>query len=1160
MSNKENFDLDALVAAADSLPPELRNQFVNLMPPTIRKLVLDRIGDVDPSMATREDSADSIADRVLPPTVIVDPGAKPETGDESSFKNKGDSNSPGSSSVSLVKLHARGAVGEVFVAFDDQLTREIALKRVRNDLPDNKQRLKRFIREAKITANLQHPGIVPIYDLSVSDNQAHYTMPLVSGSTLSELIQQTHDELHERSTPEQWTSKMRPLLTSFIAVCNAIDYAHTQDVLHRDLKPANIMIGTRGQTLVLDWGCAKSLSEEDESEDSVSGIENDELAKIYGIESGKQMTMMGSVMGTIAFMSPEQASGDSRKIGIPSDIFGLGATLFNLLTNEVAYECDETSGSSVEQALEAINCGKHRSIDEVGARVPAPLAAICKRSMAFDPQDRYSSAAALAKDIDLFLAGEPVSAWKEPLSKRAMRFVKRHRTLFAALAGTLLVGFVSLAFFAWSSNQQRSTLTDKNTELADVNARLSDSLKAEQQLKSTAVDREIESRQQLYETEMLLASEASSEPGGFGRLRQLVQRWGEEESGLVPGWEWKHLKELGSREFWKTDLNATANRITFTRDDPAGRVFDSGESLLFKIDVDDKKVSEPRNLPRDVTAVDFNRDQSLMAIGMRDGTVKVMSVDDNDIEPVVFKKLDSAVNDIRWNIGGDYIAACDTSGKIALWQWYEREIKYTGKGVLNQSGKQLLNWSYDGKKLYWTTGKSIFELIAESRLKKRLVDDSWILNPCWSHEGKLVAYIGPENTIVVKDLLANTTTRLSGHQLFIESLQWHPAKHYLLSSSADGSVRIWNTDTEKQVRQLLGHDGQVYWAAWSSDGSKVVSGGLPEDQLHTWDVSDLGNEFNRELQDRPAFDWHPDGTQIAMAENADIVIQNDALDFRRITSVDTNESEIFGIAYNPAGDQIACIARTGRIWTIDVKSGGLLQLYDSGSDEKIYPEITGKAVAWSPDGKYLAGVGGNGKIRVCDLSTGDNVAEKLSQQVEKPLAVSWSPLNDGGISKLAIAGTDNFIYVFDPVNQKILNRMRQPGWKTALAWSPDGKKIGVSNRRSIAIWNVQKEKLIGSCDGPSAMIRDISWSSSQDRVAALAEDGTVCLWNDSTLAFSAKFNLHQRAPYSIRWSPDGMRLVSTARHGRLVLQAVSKSAKTEKEKPPSDNGDAENQN
>ena len=1159
MSNKENFDLDALVAAADSLPPELRGQFLDLMPPTVRNLVLERIGEAVPSMATKQDDAGSVTNRILPPTVIVDPGAELECENatsDNSFK------SAGSSSVSLVKLHARGAVGEVFVAFDDRLTREIALKKVRNDLPNNKQRFKRFIREAKITANLQHPGIVPIYDLSVSGNEAHYTMPLVSGSTLSELIQQTHSELNDRVSIDQWTSKMRPLLTRFIAVCNAVDYAHSQDVLHRDLKPANIMIGTQGQTLVLDWGCAKSLSEESEDEESTSGIEDDELAKIYGIEPRKQMTVMGSVMGTIAFMSPEQASGDSRKIGIPSDIFGLGATLFNLLTNEVAYECEETSGSSVEQALEAINCGKHRSIDEVSTRVPAPLAAICKRSMAFDPKDRYATAAELAKDIDLFLAGEPVSAWKEPLSKRATRFIKRYRTLFATLAGTLLVGFVSLAFSLWASNQQKAELAGKNTELKnvnvrleDVNVRLSSSLMTEKRLKSTAVKREAESRQQLYESEMLLASEASSEPGGFGRMRQLVQRWSGEEQKLTPGWELRHLNKLGNREYWKADLDATANRIFFTRDNPAGRVFDSDQLLLFKIDVDSKEVLDQRNLPRNATAVDFNRDQSLMAIGMRDGSVRVTSVDDSSSEPVVFKKLDSAIIDIRWNIGGDYIAACDASGKIALWQWYEREIKYTGKGVLTQTGKQLLNWSYDGKKLYWTTREEIIELIAESRIKKVLTQDSWILNPCWSHEGKLVAYIGPDNTIVVKDLNIDRTTRFTGHQLFIESLQWHPSRHYLLSSSFDGSVRIWNTDTEQEVRQLLGHDGQVYSAAWSSDGSKVVSGGLPEDQLHVWDVSDLGSEFDSELLNHPAFDWHPGGTEIALASGADIVIQNDALESRTIAAVDTNESEIFGIAYNPAGDQIACIAQTGRIWTVDAKSGGLLQLYDSGSGENRYPEVTSKAIAWSPDGNYLAGVGGKGKIRVWDLSTGDNIGEKFSRQVKKTLAVSWSPLDEDGVSRLALAGIDDFIYVFDPGTRKVVNRMIQDGWKTGLAWSPDGKKIGVSDQRSIAIWNVQSEKLIGNCDGPSAMIRDISWSNSQDRIAALAEDGTVCLWNDETLAYSAKFKLHQRVPYTIRWSPDGSRLASTARHGRLVFQ----TAETPKEKPPSENGGVENQ-
>ena len=532
MSNKENYDLDALVAAMDSLPAGLRDQFMQLIPPVTRDQLKERIGKVDPSMSTRQDDPGSATGSQLPPTVIVEPGfiikGEDETPDHQSSRNDFESNG-----VSLKKLHARGAAGEVFVAFDDQLAREIALKRVRNDQPNSKHRLDRFIREAKITANLQHPGIVPIYDLNVSGDSTHYTMPLVSGSTLSELIQQAHDELDDRSSPEQWTAKMRPLLTSFIAVCNAIDYAHSQKVLHRDIKPANIMIGTQGQTLVLDWGCAKSLDEKIETNENAnpelntsnSGIEDDELAKIYGMEPGKRMTVMGSVMGTIAFMSPEQASGDTRTIGIASDIFGLGATLFNLLTNSVAFECDETSGSGIELALEAVNQGKHRRIEEIDSRVPAPLAAICSHAMAFAPEDRYATSGEMGKDIDLFLAGEPVSAWKEPLSRRAVRFVKRNRAVFAALAGILMVGFVSLAFFAWSSVRQRAELTSKNTELADKTSKLSNSLLVAKQLKESAEDRENESRQQLYETEMLLASQASSEAGGFGRMRQLIQRW-----------------------------------------------------------------------------------------------------------------------------------------------------------------------------------------------------------------------------------------------------------------------------------------------------------------------------------------------------------------------------------------------------------------------------------------------------------------------------------------------------------------------------------------------------------------------------------------------------------------------------------------------------------
>ena len=1140
MSDKEDYDLDALVAAANALSPELRAQFVELIPPELQVQVLRRLGELDPSMATQEELSGNKTQYLqpdLPPTIITEPGAEVQVdAAEPAGRPRSSGKKKKSRHVNLVKLHARGAVGEVFVAFDDKLIRELALKRVRNDLPNSELRFNRFIREAKITASLQHPGIVPIYDLQISGGDAHYTMPLVSGSTLAELIKQTHEELGESPTREQWLSKMRPLLNNFIAVCNAIDYAHSQKVLHRDIKPANIMIGTQGQTLVLDWGCAKDLNEADSPlEESNTGIENDELAKIYGIEANNQMTMMGSVIGTIAFMSPEQASGDSRNIGLSSDIFGLGATLFNLLTNEVAYDQSESS-ASVQQSIEDINQGQHRSVAEVDSRVPVPLAAVCMRSMAYDPDDRYPTAGDLGRDIDAFLAGDAVSAWREPLTWQAMRFVKRYRTAFATLAAVLLVGFMSLAYFAWSSNQQRVALSEKNEELAKA-------VEVQHRLTKAAKDREIESQQQLYETEMLLASEASSEPGGFGRMRQLVERWREGSTDVVPGWEWQHLNRLGNLEKWKVDVSATVRKVMFTREVPVARVFDSAQSLLFKVDVDNEKILERRQLPKDTTVVDFNRDQSLMAIGKQDGTVVVFSLTEKDADPVEFKELDTAVTDIRWNIGGDYIAACDTSGKIAVWQWYERALKHSDGGVVNQTGKQLLNWSYDGKQVCWTSEKEILALNMVDLKKETLARDSWILNPCWSHEGKLLAYIGPENTIVVIDLAAKQKARFSGHQLYIESLQWHPAQHYLLSSSADGSVRIWNADTQKEVRQLLGHDGHVFSAAWSPDGEKVVSGGVDNDRLRVWDASDLGNGFDRELQDHPAFDWHPDGMQVAVAEGTEIMVQDGGSAPKSLPSVDSEESEIFGIAYNPTGDQLACIARTGRIWTVDANSGDLLKVYDSGGKENCYPEITAKAIRWSPDGKYLAGVGGGGKVHVWDLATGESIGQEILSRILKPLVLSWSSQSQNGTSQLALAGVDDFVCIFDTKEQKIVKRILQYGRKTALAWSPDGKQIAMARRRGVGIWNLETGEKIGTCEGSSSMIRDVSWSSSQNRIAALAEDGLICLWNSESCAYCGRFSHHKRTPYAIRWSPDGKRLASTARYGRLVLQSTSDTKK-----------------
>ena len=1135
MRDQEHSNFKAIAKIAEMLSQDQLGEFVSLLPTESRKNLRDHLEKKNSATDAGGTSG------LLAATVIV------EATDDTITRDQ-DAAAAESENVKLVKLHARGAVGEVFVAFDHQLSREVALKRIRPDLPQTSRRFDRFVREAAITAKLQHPCIVPVYDFHLSGQDVHYTMPLVSGSNLSTLIARAHKEMDPSPRYDQWIASLRPLLVHFIAVCNAIDYAHSQNVLHRDIKPENVMIGTQGQTIVLDWGCAKEIEEGPQIQPGEPQIQDSELAEILGVEVKKGMTIAGSVMGTLEYMSPEQAAGDIERVGKQSDIFGLGTTLFNLLTNEPAIEFSQRDTQDVDHALKAVRQGMHRGVEDVSNRVPRALVEVCQRAMAFAPKDRYRSAGDLGRDVDAFLAGEPVSVYAEPVADRALRFVKRYRTAFTTLVGMLLVGFLSLGFVALQINKQRDQEARKNDQLEDLNSRLTRSVAAEKQLTHVATVREQESTQRLYDTEMLLASEAFSNPGGFGRMRELVGRWNDPQRSSFTGWEWEFLTAMGNQERWTAALDATANRIVFTRDQSLGRVFDFENRMMVTIDTMKNRIVERRSLPEGVTAADLNRDQSLLALGFENGKVTVLDLENEDEdEPVELDGLDSAVTDISWNIGGDYLAASDSAGQLSVWQWFERQQVASASGVLNMARKRLLNWSFDGQRLSWTTGKQIRELAMDTKQESVIAEDDWIVSPCWSHEGKLLSWIGPNNIVVVEDPKQKTRSELKGHQLFVETLHWHPSLHFLLSSSADGSVRIWNVDDSKEVRHFFGHNGPVFAADWNQDGSRVVSGGLPDDQLHVWDASNLGESaFDRELQSQPAIDWHPDGSLIALAEGSDVLLVEIDGKSTTLKDVSPDGEIIFGIAFDPSGKRIACVSELGKVWTVDARRGELIKVYDSGSDQKAYPPPTTKSVAWSPDGKYLAGIGSKRKVRVWDDSSGEEVAAESADEFGKALVIAWQPQKANHSSDvtpqtpaLAVAGTEDHVFVFQPKTRKITQRLAQFGWKTGLDWSPDGTRIAASDRRCIRVWDVETENQVGRCDGPNAMVLDLSWSQSQQRIAAVAEDGMICLWHEETFAFCGKFDLHQRSPYAVCWSPDGEQLLSTARHGRMVLQKTA---------------------
>ncbi|MBS0264919.1 MAG: tetratricopeptide repeat protein [Planctomycetes bacterium] len=416
----------------------------------------------------------------------------------------------------VVRPHARGGLGEVFVAKDLELNREVALKAIQGQYCDDEVSLSRFLLEAEVTGGLEHPGIVPVYGLGKNaDGRPFYAMRFIRGESLKETI----ERLHARGPVDYSSLEFRQLLGRFVDVCQAIEYAHSRGVLHRDLKPANIMLGKFGETLVLDWGLAKPAGMS--SHPSVA----DEAAWQYASEL--EATRAGVIIGTPGFMSPEQAAGQVVLMGPTTDIYSLGATLYQMLTAQGpigAHRSTTLNPQSnspkltVVEVLRRVKRGEYLPPRDVNPGIPAPLAAICVKAMALQPGDRYPSAADLAADIERYLADEPVSAFVEPLTIRARRWMKWHQTLVGSTAAAAVVTAIALGIFG-------AVVKGKNSSLAAANAAIEkQSEQILQQFETLTSARQDAQRSadearavlKFFENRVLAAARPESQDGGLG--------------------------------------------------------------------------------------------------------------------------------------------------------------------------------------------------------------------------------------------------------------------------------------------------------------------------------------------------------------------------------------------------------------------------------------------------------------------------------------------------------------------------------------------------------------------------------------------------------------------------------------------------------------------
>jgi eukaryotic-like serine/threonine-protein kinase len=405
----------------------------------------------------------------------------------------------------VLRPHARGGLGAVFVALDEELNREVAIKEIQDSFVKDPINRARFLAEAVITGNLEHPGVVPVYALGWRAGRPFYAMRFIRGESFKEAIDAFHRGAHTPADPGARFLALRKLSNRFISVCEAIAYAHSRGLLHRDLKPANIMLGKYGETLVIDWGLAVPLPHPAEPN------KGQEEPPPLG---AKRSPGLGSLVGTPAYMSPEQASGERERLSAASDIYSLGATLYCLLTGKAPFD-----GRDVATILQRVCVGDFPAPRQVDASIDRALDAICLKAMSLNPQARYSSANALAEDVERWLADEPVSAARAPLALRARRWARRHRTLVASALATLVVAVIGLSAVATVQSRANRDLKNANQEKS---AALQETLRAKQATEK-ALEFSEQARQQkdavlvFFKEKILWTARPEERQGGLGR-------------------------------------------------------------------------------------------------------------------------------------------------------------------------------------------------------------------------------------------------------------------------------------------------------------------------------------------------------------------------------------------------------------------------------------------------------------------------------------------------------------------------------------------------------------------------------------------------------------------------------------------------------------------
>ena len=1074
----------------------------------------------------------------------------------------------------LIRVFAEGGLGRIWLAYDKSLGRNVALKELLPRRAENADARRRFLREAQIAGRLEHPNIVPVYEFGreSKNGQPFYAMRRVVGQTLGEVIAECHSKTRRAAID------LQRLLNHFLSVCNAISYAHSRGVIHRDLKPENVLVGKHGEVIVLDWGLAKSGVENEGTDTGKSGapefLERDDLAK----------TQDGSILGTPAYMSPEQAEGKTDRITTSTDIYGLGAILFELLTGKPPHR-----GPDAKALLTQITDGTMPGARLVDHSVSAALDAICRKAMAKEPVDRYRSVRDLIDDVQRYVADEPISVHREGVMDRLARWFRQHRTATVAgsisLASIALTAIVALFVTAKALDRERianQSATNAASRERAANERNETTLQREG---ITSTVRNLKARD--YETAARSLALVPASRRGWECLRlkheiELAPQRVGTLAGEVDQHEWRILSSLLSSDGRTLATSSLDGRLivwnianleesnlgpTPSFELVAGswsETHNVWRSSSFPLRADDEQAGDA------VVKLAWVEDGKRIAGACLSGRALIWDLQRPQEPEVEAFKHDQQLSAVAATADGSELLFGDEQGVLIRARFEQQHWTHTTVAQLDKSPIMDIVRVAAG---FWIVGQgngdvTILRSSSQNPVKISIPQPAWDLD--FAPELNLLAIACGDGAVRTFDVAsdgqldARTLYRLStrtesGPPRPIHTVHLAISRNQVLAGDDSGRLIIWDLEDPSPTPIFIRGDqlpGRVSAARRnklpqflrrsfsaihvSPDGNTALTTGRNTCVNH-WDISARRGITEFSVGSRPIVAFDREDAELMWVARKDGELSLwDSRATAKVASQLVEGSRLNGLAMAADSRVVAtCSDRSIQFWS---RSGHDIR----ATREPLRHKLPLRNIALSPDGNRVAGYDQEDNVVLWDVRTGESKTVSMAAEDGESAVAGVVAFNADGTT-LAAAGPGQSLWILDAASLKLINKpyLVAGGGGTALAWHPTDRQIlyaGDTLGRLFGRHLLGTRELVGAPASASGIV-GLAFSPAGDRVVTVDQLGAIQIvdpiWIGKVLKLQSSHATSENRPTSLALDPTGSRLALAHADGTVQIWETS---------------------